>query len=202
MTSGPALRHLTGATPRWPPTSTGCRAIQYFGATRRRLVEERNRGPEPPRTLAATPRRIPQPMPVARHHDIARSPLQHRLSLRRGVPGGTAPGGPGRPDLAIKLLEKGLAERPDKWEYMEDIGFVHYWYPARLPAGRRAGSGRPPISPKRPGGCSSLAATTLAQGGDRASSRADVAGRFASRPKSTGCVRTPSGAWPSCGVAR
>ena len=38
------------------------------------------------------------------------------------------PGGPGRPDLAIALLEKGLRERPDKWEYMQDIGFVHYWY--------------------------------------------------------------------------
>src|SRR6476469_802161 len=26
------------------------------------------------------------------------------------------PSGPGRPDLAIALLEKGLRERPDKWE--------------------------------------------------------------------------------------
>ena len=38
------------------------------------------------------------------------------------------PGGAGRPDLAIALLQKGLAARPDKWEYMEDIGFVHYWW--------------------------------------------------------------------------
>ena len=38
------------------------------------------------------------------------------------------PGGPGRPDLAIALLEKGLRDRPDKWEYMQDIGFVHYWW--------------------------------------------------------------------------
>ncbi len=38
------------------------------------------------------------------------------------------PGGPGRPDLAITLLEKGLRERSDKWEYMQDIGFVYYWY--------------------------------------------------------------------------
>src|SRR5207248_2981851 len=38
------------------------------------------------------------------------------------------PGGPGRPDLAIELLQKGLRERPGKWEYMEDIAFVHYWY--------------------------------------------------------------------------
>src|SRR5439155_7737384 len=38
------------------------------------------------------------------------------------------PRGPGRPDLAVALLEKGIREQPDKWEYMEDIGFVHYWY--------------------------------------------------------------------------
>ena len=38
------------------------------------------------------------------------------------------PGGAGRPDLAIALLEKGLRARPDKWEYMQDIGFVHYWW--------------------------------------------------------------------------
>ena len=39
-----------------------------------------------------------------------------------------SPGGAGRPDLAIALLEKGLRERPDKWEYMQDIGFVDYWW--------------------------------------------------------------------------
>ena len=30
--------------------------------------------------------------------------------------------------LFRSLLEKGLAARPDKWEYMQDIGFVHYWW--------------------------------------------------------------------------
>jgi tetratricopeptide (TPR) repeat protein len=38
------------------------------------------------------------------------------------------PSGPGRPDLAITLLEKALAEQADKWEYMHDIGFVYYWW--------------------------------------------------------------------------
>ena len=38
------------------------------------------------------------------------------------------PAGAGRADLAVKLLEKGIAARPDKWEYMQDIGFVYYWY--------------------------------------------------------------------------
>ena len=36
------------------------------------------------------------------------------------------PGGPGRPDLAIALLKKGLAAQPLRWEYAEDIGFVYY----------------------------------------------------------------------------
>jgi hypothetical protein len=80
------------------------------------------------------------------------------------------PGGAGRPDLAIKLLEKGLAERPDKWEYMQDIGFVHYWYRKDYQAAAewfRRGADLP----KAPWWLRSLAATTLAQGGDRASSR-------------------------------
>ena len=47
------------------------------------------------------------------------------------------PGGPGRPDLAIALLEKGLRGMPDKWEYMQDIGFVHYWWRHDYPGGAR-----------------------------------------------------------------
>ena len=38
------------------------------------------------------------------------------------------PGGPGRPDQALALLEKGLAHDPDRWQYRHDIGFVHYWW--------------------------------------------------------------------------
>ena len=38
------------------------------------------------------------------------------------------PGGPGRPDAAIALLEKGLRADPGKWQYAEDIGFVHLWH--------------------------------------------------------------------------
>jgi hypothetical protein len=37
------------------------------------------------------------------------------------------PGGPGRPDQAIALLEKGIAAQPEKWQYLHDIAFVHYW---------------------------------------------------------------------------
>ena len=81
-----------------------------------------------------------------------------------------APNGPGRPDQAIALLERGLARDPDVWEYMHDIGFVHYWWTGDYHAAAdwfykaadAPGSGlwlRP------------LAAATLQKGGDRESSR-------------------------------
>jgi len=80
------------------------------------------------------------------------------------------PAGPGRPDLAEKLLLKGLAAQPNKWEYMQDIGFVHFW--ARQDYKTAAewferGS-------RLPGAAwflKPLAATTLAQGGQRSASR-------------------------------
>jgi tetratricopeptide (TPR) repeat protein len=37
------------------------------------------------------------------------------------------PGGPGRPDQAIALLRKGIAAQPEKWQYLHDLAFVHYW---------------------------------------------------------------------------
>lgn len=80
------------------------------------------------------------------------------------------PGGPGRPDLAIALLDKGLRAQPDKWEFAQAIGFVHYWwlmdYEQAAAWFTRAGS-----MPDAPLWLTPLAATTLAQGGRRASSR-------------------------------
>jgi len=81
------------------------------------------------------------------------------------------PGGPGRPDLAIALLEKGLRAQPAKWDYAQWIGFVHYWWRADYVQAAewfaRAGE-----LPNAPFWLKPLAATTLAQGGSRASSRA------------------------------
>lgn len=81
------------------------------------------------------------------------------------------PGGPGRPDLAVKLLEKGLRARPGDWRYMQDIGFIHYWW---LHDYRKAAEWfeRGAAVEGAPFFLRSLAATTLAEGGDRASSRA------------------------------
>ena len=63
------------------------------------------------------------------------------------------PGGPGRPDLAIALLQKGLAAQPEKWQYMQDLGFVYYWHLQRLSDGRRHGFSARPRSRARPRGC-------------------------------------------------
>jgi len=80
------------------------------------------------------------------------------------------PAGAGRPDLAIRLLEKGLAARPDKWEYMQDIGFVHYWWRHDYPAAAGWFDKASQVD-GAPWFLRSLAATTLAEGGDRRSSR-------------------------------
>lgn len=80
------------------------------------------------------------------------------------------PGGPGRPDQAIALLRKGLRAEPRKWQYVHDIGFVDHW-DLRDPVTaarwfRRAGE-----IPGSPNWLAPLAATMLAQGGDRRASR-------------------------------
>ena len=80
------------------------------------------------------------------------------------------PGGAGRPDLAIALLEKGLEAQPTRWEFVQDIGFVHYWwtrdYVRAAAAFRRAAS-----IPGAPSWMGPLAAVTEAEGGNRESSR-------------------------------
>lgn len=81
-----------------------------------------------------------------------------------------APGGAGRPDLAIALLEKGLRERPDKWEYMQDIGFVNYWWRHDYQEAAKWFDKASHV-PEAPWFLRSLAAVTLAEGGDRRSSR-------------------------------
>lgn len=81
------------------------------------------------------------------------------------------PGGPGRPDLAIELLERGLEARPDRWQFMQDIGMVHYLNQQDFAAAadwfERAAD-----VPGSPWWLRSLAANTRAAGGDRAGARA------------------------------
>ena len=46
-------------------------------------------------------------------------------------------GGTFQPELAIKLLDKGFAQNPTRWEYLYDKAFVYYWT-FHDPEGRRA----------------------------------------------------------------
>lgn len=79
------------------------------------------------------------------------------------------PAGPGRPDLALALLQKGLRQDP-RWEYAEDIGFVYYWWKQdyRTAAAwfRRAAA-----MPNAANWLPAVAALTLAEGGNRETSR-------------------------------
>ena len=80
------------------------------------------------------------------------------------------PGGPGRLDLSERLLRKGMAASPERWQYPHDLGFLYYWQAQdhRVAAEwfQRAAS-----LPGAPAWLSPLAAGMLARGGDRAASR-------------------------------
>lgn len=81
------------------------------------------------------------------------------------------PDGPGRPDQAVALLKKGVRAMPERWQYLQDIGFVYYWwlrdYEEAARWFRRASE-----VPGASWWLRSLAANTLAVGGNRADARA------------------------------
>lgn len=80
------------------------------------------------------------------------------------------PGGPGRPDLAVALLKKGLVAQPAKWQYMQDLGFVYYWHLRDFKAAAAYFNQAANI-PGAPNWLRPLAAVTLAEGGHRSASR-------------------------------
>ena len=156
--SGSVLRRLAGAYAPLAADVYWIRAIQYYGGHKLR------QGP----TNTGDSYELLYPLldlttSLDRHFNIA-----YRFGsifLSEPYPNGAA-----RPDLAIKLLEKGLRERPGKWEYLQDIGFVHYWYDHDYRAAADAFN-RAADLPGAPWWLRSLAATTVAKGGDRQSSR-------------------------------
>ena len=79
------------------------------------------------------------------------------------------PGGAGRPDLSIKLLEKGIKE-DGRWQFFHDIAFVHYWHTGNYALAAEWFQ-RAADRPGAPYWLRPLAAATLAQGGQRAASR-------------------------------
>jgi hypothetical protein len=80
------------------------------------------------------------------------------------------PSGPGRPDLAIALLEKGLTLQPDEWRFAQDIGFVEYWWRQDYAAATTAFT-RAAAMADAPNWMAPLAAVTAAQGGSVVASR-------------------------------
>ena len=131
------------------------RALQHFGATRLRTGGEK---------------RFENLYPFL---DMATSlDPQFTVAYRFGAIflSEAPPGGPGRPDLAVRLLEKGLSESPTRWQYHQDIGFVYYWWTGEYDKAATAFS-KGAALPGAPWWLKSLAAVTLAEGGDRQSSR-------------------------------
>ena len=134
------------------------RAIQYYGGTRL--------SPRPDKSYDLLYPLLDLTTSLDRYFNIAYRFGAYFLSEKR-------PGGAGRPDLAIRLLEKAMAARPDRWEYPHDVAFVHYrdgdyklaaeWFLRAADVSEAAGA---PNAWLRP-----LAASTLAAGGDTASSR-------------------------------
>ena len=81
-----------------------------------------------------------------------------------------APGGPGRPDQAIGLLQKGIGVQPNKWQYYHDIAFVYYWHLRDFQAAARWFE-RAAERPKAPNWLRPMMATMLSASNDRASAR-------------------------------
>ena len=164
ITSGQALRYLSGGYQALAADLYWIRTIQYYGDTK----------------LAMNDSQKDQAAGRQSNYDLLYPLLDLTTSLdprfhiayRFGAIflAEAPPGGPGRPDLAIELLEKALRERPDKWEYMQDIGFVHYWWTHDFKAASEWFHKASQV-PGAPWFLRSLAATTLAEGGDRRSSR-------------------------------
>ncbi len=165
LTSGATAQRLTAGYNALAADLYWIRAIQHYGGEKLKLTDTATAGGA---GRAAAPYPLLYPL-----LDLTTSlDPSFNIAYRFGsiFLAEAVPAGPGRPDLAITLLEKGLAHRPDKWEYMQDIGFVHYWWRHDYPAAaawftRASEVAGAPIFLR------SLAATTLATGGDRQSSR-------------------------------
>lgn len=139
------------------------RAVVYYGGRRKLLEESVERG-----------------QPSTANYDLLYPLLDlvttldphFKLAYRFGAIflADAPPSGPGRTDLAVSLLQRGIERDFGRWEYMEDIGFIYYWWVKDFKKASewftRAGE-----APGAPAWLAPLAATTLAQGGDRQSSR-------------------------------
>lgn len=165
VTSGTTLKRLSMGYSAVVADLYWIRAIQYYGGVKLRL--------ENPGSAAATASASADYTLLHPLLDLTTTLDPHfNIAYRFGsiFLAEPVPGGAGRPDLAIALLQKGLEARPDKWEYMQDIGFVHYWWRHDYKSAAEWFDKASQV-PGAPWFLRSLAATTLAEGGDRRSSR-------------------------------
>jgi hypothetical protein len=166
LNSGNALTRATKGYNALAADLYWIRSIQYYGDVRLKLAALEASGQPVGDTQSAFPLLYPL-LDLTTTLDP-----QFGIAYRFGsiFLGEAYPGGAGQPELAIALLEKGLRSRPDKWEYMQDIGFVHYWWRHDFRAAAQWFD-RASQVPGAPWFLRSLAADTLRSGGDRRSSR-------------------------------
>ena len=170
VTSAQAVQRLTRPVNALAADVYWIRAIQYYGSTMTRLAR-RPHELEPPPMLAA-PHEDEYPLLYSLLDITTTLDPSFKIAYRFGAIflAETYPAGPGRPDLAVDLLEKGVRADPARWEYKLDIGFVNYWYTHDYARAadwfQRASQVHDAPLWLRP-----LAAVTAAQGGDRRSSR-------------------------------
>jgi tetratricopeptide (TPR) repeat protein len=80
------------------------------------------------------------------------------------------PRGAGRPDQAVELLRRGIKTNPDYWRFWHHLGFTYYWEMGDYQKAYEAyteGS----KNPKAHAWMKTMAATILAKGGNRETSR-------------------------------
>jgi len=177
VTSGPVARHLTAGYETLAADLYWIRAIQYYGKTKLRLSGAAASSASDP---GKSEERFDRDENAESDYSLLYPMLdltttldpRFNIAYRFGAIflAEPRPGGAGRPDLALALLEKGLRERADKWEYMQDAGFVHYWWRQDYKAAAEWFD-RASRVPGAPWWLQSLSASTLAEGGDRRSSR-------------------------------
>ena len=80
------------------------------------------------------------------------------------------PDGPGQPRKAVALLQKGFREMPNRWQYLQDIGFVYYWWLHDYGEAARWFQKASDVN-GAPWWLKPLAANTLTLGGNRRDSR-------------------------------
>ena len=158
--SGDALRRMSLSFTPLLADVYWIRTVQYYGGTRLSDVRAEELRPA---------------VPAARHHDDARPPISTSPtgSARSSSPKATR-AGPGGRTWRSRSSRRGSGRDPTRWRYLQDIGFVYYWWLGDYRTAAEWFQKAAEI-PGAPWWLRSLAAVTLAQGGDRRSSRAALA---------------------------